>query len=258
MSATASFLPLILRDVGLFRGGLKVLKDISVTFDHKAPKTVIIGPNGAGKSLLLQVCHGLVSAETGSVEWSGTPGLDQLSRSQSMVFQRPVLFRRSVTANLSLTLKLAGFPKQEWGDRVAEILSRTGLGRYADTQARVLSFGEQQRLAIARALIVEPRVMFLDEPTASLDPAAAHMVETLIEEAAKDGVKIIMTSHDLNQTRRLADEIIFLHRGRIKERAPAKQFFEAPENDLAQAFINGELLWWRRRSIYEADADKTC
>ncbi|MBL4721509.1 MAG: ATP-binding cassette domain-containing protein [Alphaproteobacteria bacterium] len=258
MTGTISFLPLRLRGVGLSRGGKKVLKDITVSFDHASPKTVIIGPNGAGKSLLLQICHGVVRAESGVVEWSNDPDSAALSQTQSMVFQRPVLFRRSVTDNVLLALKIRGFPKQERCDRAAEALHRTGLSRLADTPARVLSFGEQQRLALARALVVEPRVLFLDEPTASLDPAAAHMVETLIDDAANDGVKIIMTSHDLNQSRRLADEIIFLHRGRIKEHAPAARFFDAPENDLAQAFINGELLWWRRRSIFEDDDGPAC
>jgi tungstate transport system ATP-binding protein len=176
------------------------------------------------------------------------------------VFQRPILFRRSAVANLILALKIAGFAKSEWRDRADGALERTGLSRHAATPARSLSFGEQQRLALARALVVEPKVLFLDEPTASLDPAAAHLVESLINEAATGGVKIIMISHDLNQTRRLADEIIFMHRGRIKERAPADQFFTRPENDLAQAFINGELLWRRRRSIFDGALvdDETC
>ncbi|MBT5107072.1 MAG: ATP-binding cassette domain-containing protein [Rhodospirillaceae bacterium] len=251
MIGAQSPLPLHLKDVGLFRGGKQVLKDITASFNATPVKTVIIGPNGAGKSLLLHICHGLVPPDAGIVEWSGPHDSDALSRTQSMVFQRPVLFRRSAIANVVLALKIAGFPKQEWRDRADDILYRTGLSRHATTPARALSFGEQQRLALARALVIEPSVLFLDEPTASLDPAAAHLVEQLIEDAAVGGVKIIMTSHDLNQTRRLADEIIFMHRGRIKERAPADQFFTRPENDLAQAFINGELLWWRRRSMFD-------
>ena len=247
----ASPLPLRLESVGLSRSGKNVLKDVTTTFAEDPPKTVIIGPNGAGKSLLLQVCHGLISADTGIVDWA-TP--------QTMVFQRPILFRRSAVANLILALKIAGFAKSEWRDRADGALERTGLSRHAATPARSLSFGEQQRLALARALVVEPKVLFLDEPTASLDPAAAHLVESLIDEAATSGMKIIMISHDLNQTRRLADEIIFMHRGRIKERAPADQFFTRPENDLAQAFINGELLWRRRRSIFDGALvdDETC
>jgi tungstate transport system ATP-binding protein len=256
----ASPLPLRLESVGLSRSGKNVLKDVTTTFAADPPKTVIIGPNGAGKSLLLQVCHGLISADTGIVDWATPQNARALSRVQAMVFQRPILFRRSAVANLILALKIAGFAKSEWRDRADGALERTGLSRHAATPARSLSFGEQQRLALARALVVEPKVLFLDEPTASLDPAAAHLVESLIEEAATGGVKIIMISHDLNQTRRLADEIIFMHRGRIKERAPADQFFTRPENDLAQAFINGELLWRRRRSIFDGALvdDETC
>lgn len=248
-------LPFHLKGISLSRGGKQVLKDISASFEAAPRKTVIIGPNGAGKSLLLQVCHGLVSPDTGIVEWSGDEA--DLSRAQSMVFQRPVLFRRSAIANVILALKIAGFAKSEWRDRAQDALHRTGLSRYAAAPARSLSFGEQQRLALARALAVEPKVLFLDEPTASLDPAAAHLVESLIEGAAAADVRIIMTSHDLNQTRRLADEIVFMHRGRIKERAPADRFFAKPENDLAQAFINGELLWWRRRSIFNGIEDES-
>ena len=256
----ASPLPLRLESVGLSRSGKNVLKDVTTTFAADPPKTVIIGPNGAGKSLLLQVCHGLISADTGIVDWATPQNARALSRAQAMVFQRPILFRRSAVANLILALKIAGFAKSEWRDRADGALERTGLSRHAATPARSLSFGEQQRLALARALVVEPKVLFLDEPTASLDPAAAHLVESLIDEAATGGVKIIMISHDLNQTRRLADEIIFMHRGRIKERAPADQFFTRPENDLAQAFINGELLWRRRRSIFDGALvdDETC
>ncbi len=246
----ASPLPFHLKGAGVSRGGKQVLKDITASFEANPPKTVIIGPNGAGKSLLLQLCHGLFPADSGVIEWSSNRDFRAPSKAQAMVFQRPVLFRRSVITNVILALKIAGFSKAEWRDRAAGVLRRTGLSRYAATPARSLSFGEQQRLALARALAVEPKLLFLDEPTASLDPAAAHLVECLIEEAAAGGVKIIMTSHDLNQTRRLADETIFMHRGRIKERAPADRFFASPENDLAQAFINGELLWWRRRSIF--------
>jgi tungstate transport system ATP-binding protein len=173
------------------------------------------------------------------------------ARAQAMVFQRPVLLRRSARGNIDLALKIHGLGAAQRRDRVAEALERTGLSRLAEVSARALSFGEQQRLALARALALRPQVLFLDEPTASLDPAAAHMVEDIVLAMAEDGVKIIMTSHDLNQARRLAQEVIFLHRGRIKERAPAAAFFAGPKNDLAQAFLNGELLWWRRRSVYD-------
>lgn len=250
-------LPLKIQNLSLARGGKQVLKDINLGFTGAVKKSVIIGPNGAGKSLLLQACHGLVPVEDGSVLWSGGLPPRALAHAQAMVFQRPVLFRRTALANLELALNIADYAGANRRERASEMLTKTGLARYADTPARALSFGEQQRLALARALAIEPRVLFLDEPTASLDPAAAQLVETLIDEAADAGVKIIMTSHDLNQARRLADEVIFLYRGRVKERGPAEQFFKSPENDLAQAFIRGELLSWRRRSIYNGiDGDE--
>ena len=243
-------LPLVLEGVSLIRGDKRVLKDIDCTFDASCAKTLIIGPNGAGKSLFLRVAHGLIAPDAGAVRWPRVSDPEAIRRAQAMVFQRPVLLRRSARKNIEFALKMRGVTGDERRERAEAALKRTGLGRHAATAARALSFGEQQRLAIARALAVKPRVLFLDEPTASLDPAATYLVEDLIEEAAASGVRIVMSSHDLNQARRLADEVLFLHRGRIKERAPAAAFFEAPQNDLAAAFLKGDLLWWRRQSLY--------
>ncbi|MDP6708642.1 MAG: ATP-binding cassette domain-containing protein [Alphaproteobacteria bacterium] len=256
MSGETNLLPLELRGVGLARGGKRVLKDIDCRFEAEPRRSLIIGPNGAGKSLLLRLCHGLVAPDEGEVRWHGAGGgAKRLARGQAMVFQRPVLLRRSARANLAFALKARGVAGADAHARIDAALRQTGLARLADAPARALSFGEQQRLALARALALRPRVLFLDEPTANLDPAAAHLVEDLVRQAAADGVRIVMTTHDLNQARRLADEVIFLHRGRIKERAPAAAFFAGPENDLARAFLAGELLWWQRRSIYDGIED---
>ncbi|MFQ5764359.1 MAG: AAA family ATPase, partial [Rhodospirillales bacterium] len=160
-------------------------------------------------------------------------------------FQRPVMLRRSVAANVDYALKLRGMPAAERRAAVDDALGHTGLRRLAGMSARVLSTGEQQKLALARAWALQPEVLFLDEPTASLDPAATHAVEQIINAIDAAGTRIIMTTHDLGQARRLGDEVLFLHRGRILEKAPAERFFEKPENDLAQAFVKGELLWWR-------------
>lgn len=256
-------LPLELAGAGLSRNGKRVLKDldcrIAAPSNGRAAKTFIIGPNGAGKTLFLKLCHGLVAPEEGVVRWHGAAARDGMLRRQrqAMVFQRPVLLRRTASANIDYVLKIRGLARPERAERCADLLKQTGLSRLATTQARALSFGEQQRLALARALALDPEVLFLDEPTASLDPASAHLVEGLIEQAVDTGMKIIMSSHDLKQAERMADEIIFLHRGRIKERQDAKTFFNGPENDLARDFLEGKILWWRRRSIYE-DGEETC
>lgn len=257
MNAKPQILPVTMAGVWLKRGDKMVLKEIDCRFEAAPARTLIIGPNGAGKSLFLHVCHGIVAPDRGSVRWAGETDARTLARAQAMVFQRPVLLRRSARGNIDLALKIHGLDAAQRRLRVADALDRTGLTRLAHTPARSLSFGEQQRLALARAVALRPRVLFLDEPTANLDPAAAHLVEDIVRELSDGGVKIIMTSHDLNQARRLAQEVIFLHRGRIKERAPAERFFAGPQNDLARAFLNGELLWWRRRSVYDGIGGKT-
>ncbi len=241
----ASILPLDLAGVSFAAGGRRLIKDVTCTFEA-GPRTAVIGPNGAGKSLLLRLCHGLIAPAAGRVVWRGARGRDP-APFQAMVFQRPVMLRRSVTANVDAALALRGVPRPERRARTAEVLERTGLARFAHQPARVLSFGEQQKLALARAWALRPQVLFLDEPTASLDPAATHAVEEIIDAIRGAGTRILMTTHDLGQARRMADEIVFLHRGRMLEKAPAADFFAGPRNDLAQAFVRGELLWWRKR-----------
>ncbi len=238
-----SILPLVLDDVSLEIVGIRLIKDLSCAFEA-GPRTVILGANGAGKSLFLRLCHGLIRPTTGRVLWKGAKGRDP-AKAQAMVFQRPVMLRRSVAANVDYALKLRGMAAAERRAAVEDALGYTGLRRLADTQARVLSTGEQQKLALARAWALQPEVLFLDEPTASLDPAATHAVEQIINAIDAAGTRIVMTTHDLGQARRLADEVLFLHRGRLLEMAPAEKFFTAPDNDLAQAFVKGDLVWWQ-------------
>jgi len=235
-----SILPLELDDVTYEAGQRDLIKSLSVRFESHA-RSVIIGPNGAGKSLLLRLCHGLIQPTSGAIRWQGDPD----RHAQAMVFQRPVMLRRSVTANVEYGLKLRGIAKPARRELIDEALERTGLRRRADAPARALSIGEQQRLAVARAWAMRPQVLFLDEPTASMDPAATHDFEAVLDAIHEAGTKIIMTTHDLSQARRLADEVLFLFRGRLLEHAPAEAFFAQPQNDLAQAFLRGELLWWR-------------
>ena len=237
-------LPLTFQDVSFEIGGIRLIKDLNCTLEA-GPRTMILGANGAGKSLFLRLCHGLIRPTTGRVLWQGAKGRDPAD-AQAMVFQRPVMLRRSVAANVDYALKLRGMAAAERRDAVEDALDHTGLRRLADNPARVLSVGEQQKLALARAWALQPEVLFLDEPTASLDPAATHAVEQIINAIDAAGTRIVMTTHDLGQARRLGDEVMFLNRGRLLEKAPAERFFSEPENDLAQAFLKGELLWWQR------------
>ena len=237
-------LPLTIQDVSFEIGGIRLIKDLNCTLEA-GPRTMILGANGAGKSLFLRLCHGLIRPTTGRVLWQGAKGRDPAD-AQAMVFQRPVMLRRSVAANVDYALKLRGMAAAERRAAVEDALGHTGLRRLADNPARVLSVGEQQKLALARAWALQPEVLFLDEPTASLDPTATHAVEQIINAIDAAGTRIIMTTHDLGQARRLGDEVMFLNRGRLLEKTPAERFFSEPENDLAQAFLKGELLWWQR------------
>ena len=237
---TDTILPLKLDRVSFEAGGKSLIKDVTCTFEA-GPRTIILGPNGAGKSLLLRLCHGLLKPSGGAVIWRGN---GDASRHQAMVFQRPVMLRRSVADNVDYALKLRGMSRHERRLATDDALSHTGLRRLSNQPARVISVGEQQRLALARAWALKPQVLFLDEPTASLDPAATYTVEQIIGAIHAAGTRIIMTTHDLGQAKRLGDEVLFLNRGRLLETAPAGRFFANPKNDLARAFLRGDLLWW--------------
>ena len=237
----SSILPLTVRDLRFDAGGQALIKDLSFTL-LPGTRTVVLGHNGSGKSLLLRLCHGLLTPTDGRVVWGG-PFAKEARKRQAMVFQRPVMLRRSAAANIDYALALRGFSGNDRKRRLSEALRNTGLSELAARPARVLSGGEQQRLALARAWSLEPEVLFLDEPTANLDPAASRAVERIIDAIHASGTKIIMTTHDLGQARRLADEVMFLHGGRLVERSPAEAFFEKPRTDTADAFMRGELYW---------------
>lgn len=241
MSPFPPILPLAVTDLGYAVDGKPLLAGLSFTLEPRRT-TLVLGPNGAGKSLLLRLCHGLLRPSAGSIAWRGA-GAEQAAAHQAMVFQRPVMLRRSAAANVDYALALRGVAAGRRPALVAEALERAGLGALAKRPARVLSGGEQQRLALARAWAVRPQVLFLDEPTSSLDPAATHAVEQLIGRIGEDGTTIIMTTHDLGQARRLADEVLFLHNGRLVEKSAAADFFRQPHSPEARAFIAGELLW---------------
>jgi tungstate transport system ATP-binding protein len=235
---SASILPGRLEGLCFEAGGRRLIDGLTLAFEA-GPRTIILGPNGAGKSLILRLAHGLLAPSAGRVIWQRPNPL----RRQALVFQRPVMLRRSAAANVDYALALRGLGGAERARRRDRVLERTGLADLAHRPARVLSVGEQQRLALARAWAIAPEVLFLDEPTASLDPAATRAVEEIAGAIHRAGTKIVMTTHDLGQARRLADEVVFLHRGRLVEHAPAETFFESPASAEARAFLEGNLLW---------------
>ena len=236
-----SVLPLCLDHLVFAVGPRRIIDGISVSLDA-GPRTMILGPNGAGKSVLLRLCHGLLAATAGTVRWN-VPEVVGRPRRQAMVFQRPVLLRRSARDNVTYALKLAGVPFAEREERAMEALREVGLRELGRHSARVLSGGEQQRLALARVWALRPEVLFLDEPTASLDPGAAWEIERVIAALHAAGTKIIMVTHNLGQAHRLGDEILFLHQGRLLERTPANRFFKHPTSPEAAQFLEGELPW---------------
>jgi len=239
MRAAPSDLPLVLDDVSLTAGETTILDRLSLTIMPGAP-TVIVGPNGSGKTSMLRLCMGLAAPSKGTVSWGGrtqSPGTRR-----AILFQKPVMLRRSAAANVAYGLAQAGCPRALRAKRTEELLDRVGLLPLASRPARRLSGGEQQRLALARALARDPEILLLDEPTASLDPAATRFVEEIILAAAQSGTKIIMSSHDLGQVRRLAGDVFFLVRGRVREHADAARFLDRPSTPEAAAFVRGELV----------------
>jgi tungstate transport system ATP-binding protein len=239
MRAPLSDLPIVLEDVSIAAGNVRLLENVSLKF-AAGPPTVLIGPNGAGKTTLLRLAMGLIPASRGRVTWGGREDVAPTRR--AIVFQRPVMLRRSTAANIRYALSAAGIPRAARDARLHELAALLGLGGLDKRPARKLSGGEQQRLALARALAKEPDVLFLDEPTASLDPGATKGIEDVIRTVALRGIKVVMSTHDLGEAKRLADDIVLLHRGRVIESGPAETFFPAPKTEEARRFINGELL----------------
>ena len=241
MRAPRSLLPLRLEDVVFAVGGRRVIDAVSLTLEAGS-RTVIVGPNGAGKSVLLRLCHGLLQPTSGTIAWNA-PELPGAPRRQAMVFQRPVLLRRSALANIAYALAVARAPASQRKTRAREALHKVGLDALGAHPARVLSGGEQQRVALARAWALNPEVLFLDEPTANLDPGATHEIERVVGAMHAAGTKIVMVTHNLGQARRLGDEILFLHQGRLLERASVDRFFRQPASAEAAQFLEGELPW---------------
>ncbi len=236
--AGADLFPLTVEDLTYQAGGTVLIKGIDLTLGAGGV-TVIMGPNGAGKSLLLRLLHGLLEPSGGWIAGGAQPLDDAIRRRQAMVFQRAVMLRRSVAANIDFVLRLRGRADPA---RRREILEHAGLADRAEQPARLLSGGEQQRLALARALATEPDVLFMDEPTSNLDPASTLVIEDITKAARDRGTKIVFITHDMGQARRLADDVVFMHRGKVLEHSPAAAFFNQPASAEAGDYMAGKII----------------
>lgn len=234
-------LPITATDIRITRDGRRLLDIDSLSLGTKGC-TAIIGPNGAGKSLLIRALAGLQQTDAGLIRWGESAPTRDCQVQVGLLLQRPVLFARSVMANILYALAAAKVPNDEAKRRAQTALERGGLSTLSSTQAGVLSGGEQQRVALARALSLQPAILFLDEPTASVDPSTTLPIEEMLAAAMHDGTQLVLVSHDLGQVRRLADEVILLHHGRILERSEKNAFFERPNSPEGRAYLAGELL----------------
>lgn len=231
--------PLHIRGLRFAPVGRVVLDNLDLVLSGEGI-SVILGPNGAGKSLLLRLLAGLIPADSGQFLWGEAA---QPDGRLAMVFQQPMLLRMSVFTNVEFALRPQPMGAADRRARTDEVLERVGLAHRAKDSARLLSGGERQRLALARAWAMRPRLLLLDEPTASLDPSATEAVETIVREIRTEGAKVLMTTHNLGQATRLADDIIFLAEGRVQEHETAQRFFARPQSSAARAFLQGELPW---------------
>ncbi len=236
MHAGMSDLPIHIDQASVRAGDVTILDGVSLAIAPGKP-TILVGPNGSGKSTLIRLCMGLIEASSGRITWGGRNNQGERC---AMVFQRPVMLRRTAAANIDFVL--ASGSRSARDERIAQLLKQVGLERLRDRPARRLSGGEQQRLALARALALNPDVLFLDEPTASLDPAATKAVEDIIRSTSDAGIKIVMATHDLGQARRLAGDIAFLVRGKLTEYSTSEAFFTSPATPQAAAFLRGDLV----------------
>ena len=240
-AAAGEVLPITARGIVVTRAGRNLIDGIDLTLSGGGV-TAILGPNGAGKSMLLRVLANLVAPDRGSVEWAGRKPDRARAPRIGFVFQKPVLLRRSARANVEYALSAAGVRGAARRERAGQALEAASLRHLAERPARLLSGGEQQRLALARALSTGPKALLLDEPTSSLDPAATLAIETLIGTARGHGTTIAFVTHDVAQSKRLAGEIVFVHHGRITERTPAGRFFANPASEAARAYLEGRIV----------------
>lgn len=234
-----SILPLIVDNASVVKRGKTILNNVSCTIGQTG-FTIVMGPNGAGKTSLLRLMHGLERPNKGSVSWH-LPD-EEARTKQGFVFQTPVLMRRTALENIAYPAMLRGQAAPTARESAALLAAKVGIGAMQNMDARFLSGGERQKLALARALISQPNILFLDEPTANLDGQSTKEIELILKDIAQSGTRLVMTTHDIGQARRLASEVIFLNRGVICEQTSAESFFSHPQSDAAKAYLQGDIL----------------
>ena len=234
-----SILPLRLEAAAVRRGGNRLVGPVDIEIGAEGV-TMVIGPNGSGKTSLLRLMHGLERAAEGRVRWA-VPRTEARTR-QAYVFQNPILMRRHVVGNIAYPLLVHGVRRAEARRRAAGWAEKIGLGEALERPASSLSGGERQKLALARALIRRPEILFLDEPCANLDGRATREIEVILAAARDGGTRIVMATHDMGQARRLATEVFFLLRGRVREAASGRDALERLATPEALAFLNGDIL----------------
>ena len=230
--------PIVADNLSVSFGSVNILNKINFKI-HDKDITAVIGPNGAGKSILLQTINGLTNIQRGKITFNSFFHSDDIRKKQALVFQNPTLLRRNVISNMEF---IANINKNIDKKTIQNSLVRCGLGGYDQKSARLLSGGEKQRLSLARALLTQPSILLLDEPTANLDPFSLKLIEDIILEENKKGTCIILTTHDMAQAKRLATNIIFMNKGEVIEQKNSKTFFNKPETNEALKYIKGEIL----------------
>ncbi|MFK7861219.1 MAG: ATP-binding cassette domain-containing protein [Granulosicoccus sp.] len=244
-STSSTVCPVVANDIRMTRGGRVLLSIPEIILGRErspARCTVIVGPNGAGKSLLIRILCDLLQADTGSVSWAGRRPAATHRHRVGLMLQKPVLLRRSAQANLVYALRQAGHERRIRQQLSLTALEQAGLSELAGVPAQRLSGGEQQRLALVRALILKPDILFLDEATANVDPSSTLVIEQQLRASIREGLSVVMVSHDQGQVKRMADDVLLLHKGQLVEHADRELFFEQPRNVLTQRWIAGELL----------------
>ena len=233
-----SLTPIVVSNLSILLNEIKILDKINCKI-HNESIIAILGPNGAGKSMFLKSINGLIGVESRKIYFNSREINDHIRKDMALVFQKPTLLRRTVLENMQFVLE----KKNKISNlQITNLLQRVGLDIYKYKPARLLSGGEQQRLSLARALLINPSLLLLDEPTANLDPYSLNLIEEIILDENKKGKTIILTTHDMGQAKRLAKEILFFNKGKLLEQTKAINFFKKPKTKEAQSYINGKIL----------------